>query len=163
MFSGDVNPDDLPKDSQDLKGAQIAAPAPPNPPIPTAPSADSRFLDPLILEYINGHDWKLVSAFDYQTDVFPVSRRPIKVPAGFVTDFASIPKLLWNVLPPTGTYGKGAVLHDFLYRTKGMATKAEADSVLLEAMTALGVGRVTRYTIYWGVRVFGGSSYRGGL
>lgn len=140
----------------------VQSPAPDNPPRPVSPAADPRFLDPLVLEYIDGHNWKLVQPFDYQTDVFSVNS-PIKIPAGFVTDFASVPKVLWNVMPPTGQYGKAAVVHDYLYRTPHKATKAEADSVFLEAMTALGVGWWTRQTMYRGVQWFGGSSYRGGL
>ncbi len=159
----EMTPDDLPKDSGVLKGVQVTNPAPPSPPEPLHFLADPKFLDPLVLEYIDGHVWKLVSAFGYHTDCFIVPRTPIYVPAGFLTDFASVPRLMWRVMPPTGTYGKAAVVHDFLYRTAGMATKAEADSVFLEAMTALGVNRVVRYSMYWGVRLFGGCSYKGGL
>jgi hypothetical protein len=163
MSASEVTPDDLPKDSPGLKGLQVTNPAPPSPPEPLHFLADPRFLDPLILEYIDGHSWKLVSEFSYHTDCFSFPRTPIHIPLGFITDFASVPKLLWNVMPPTGKYGKAAVVHDFLYRTPHMATKAEADNVFLEAMTALGVGRFTRQTMYWGVRMFGGSSYKGGL
>lgn len=35
-------------------------------------------------------------------------------PAGFRTDFASVPKLAQLVYPPTGYYGHAAVLHDLL-------------------------------------------------
>lgn len=160
---GPMLPDDLPKDSGVLKGMQVASPAPPPAPLPTSGLADPRFLDPLILEYIDGHTWRLVDAFSYHTDVFPVNRTPIHIPAGFQTDFASVPKLLWNVTPPTGMYGKAAVVHDYLYRTLGVATKDEADSVFREAMEALGVGWWTRNTMYRGVQWFGGSSYKGGL
>lgn len=44
----------------------------------------------------------------------------IRVPAGFVTDFASIPRAFWVVLPPTGKYGKAAVVHDYLYVMGGI-------------------------------------------
>lgn len=158
-----VSPDDLPKDSPNLRGATVILPAPAHPPVPTDPAADSRFLDPLILKYLDGRDWELVSPFNYQTDVFPVSRRPIKIPAGFLTDFASVPRLLWNVMPPTGMYGKAAVIHDYLYRTPQMATRAEADNVFKEAMQALGVGWWTRQVMYRGVRLFGWRAYKGGL
>lgn len=124
-------------------------------------ATDPRFLEPLDLEFMDGHNYKLISEFDYHTDVFPLF--VVKVPKGFITDFASVPKILWNILPPTGHYGKAAVVHDYLYRTPGIATKAEADSVFLEAMAALGVGRTVRYTMYYAVRYFGGSSYKGGL
>lgn len=130
-------------------------------PVPASPAADPRFLDALVLEYLDGKNWKVVEEFDYHTNIEPLY--VIRVPAGFITDFASVPRLLWRVLPPTGAYGKAAVIHDYLYRTPGIATKAEADNVFLEAMEALGVGWWTRYVMYEGVRAFGGSSYKGGL
>lgn len=144
-----------------LKGVRVQLPAPPAPPAPSSPIADPRFLDALVLEYIDGHSWKIVNSFLYKTDIGKLDT--ILVPVGFETDFASVPKLLWNIMPPTGQYGKAAVIHDFLYRTPKQATKDEADSVFLEAMTALGVGWWTRNTMYRGVKYFGGSSYKGGL
>jgi hypothetical protein len=42
----------------------------------------------------------------------------IVVLAGFVTDFASIPQGLWTFgLTPTGSYGRAAIIHDYLYWT----------------------------------------------
>jgi hypothetical protein len=157
----EMTPHDLPKNSGILKGVRVQSPAPPFPPTPTSAIADTRFLDALVLEYIDGHDWKTVSPFWYVTDV--AGGDVIHVPAGFVTDFASVPKALWNILPPTGKYGKAALIHDYCYRTPGIASKANADSIFLEAMTALGVGWWTRNTMYRGVRYFGGHNYKGGL
>lgn len=140
-----------------------------------------RFEDALELEYLDGRNWKVTSDFYYDTDVplagVPVTHtqfcdrfegraqgwRRIQIPAGFITDFASIPRVLWSILPPTGGYGKAAVVHDRLYRTPGLCTRAQADAVLKEAMQFLQVGWWTRQVIYAGVRVGGGSSYRGGL
>lgn len=110
--------------------------------------------------YIDGRRWTLLEEFDFASKVL---ERIVRVPAGFETDFASIPRVLWNLLPPTGRYGKAAVIHDYLYRTRGQATRGDADRVLLEAMDALGVGRLTRWTIYSGVRIGGHGSYKGGL
>lgn len=135
-----------------------------SPPITAPPPQgvnDPRFLDPLELEYIDGKNYRVTQAFDYHTDVYPLVA--VQVPKNFLTDFASVPRLMWNILPPTGMYGKAAVIHDYLYRTKGVATRAEADAVFLEAMTALGVTRATRETMYWAVRMFGRSSYKGGM
>jgi len=50
------------------------------------------------------------------------------VPAGFVTDFASTPRALWSVIPPTGRYQLAAVVHDFLYWDQG-CTREQADTV----------------------------------
>ena len=155
------NADALPKDNGMLRGVQVQLPAPPAAPTPTTPNADPRFLDALVLEYIDGHNWKVVDEFIYQTDVDHLSR--IHVPAGFLTDFASVPKVFWNIMAPTGMYGKAAVIHDYLYRTPKQASKADADNVFAEAMQALGVGWWTRNIMYQGVHRFGGSSYKGGL
>lgn len=85
----------------------------------------------------------------------------IVVPSGFKTDLASIPRGLWNILPPVGRYDAAAVVHDFLYQNVGCVlwgepfTRKDSDDVLLEAMGVLGVGRFTRWMIYAGVRVGG--------
>ena len=66
----------------------------------------------LDLRYIDGDTWQLLSPFKaYST----VAHAHINVPAGFVTDFNSIPRLLTNILPRE-EYGEAAVLHDKLYR-----------------------------------------------
>lgn len=116
------------------------------------------FHTPLVLEYLDGHNYRLVNTFQYDSSIGTIT-----VLAEFVTDFASIPKFLWNILPPTGKYGKAAVIHDYLYRTPGAASKEIADAIFLEAMNALGVGFWTRYTMYLAVRLFGGCAYKGGL
>ncbi len=119
------------------------------------------FLLPLdVTPLDDGINWRVDTAFDYESVALHTI---LTIPVGFVTDFASTPRLLWPVLPPAGRWGKPSVLHDFLYRTNGIATRAQADRVFLEAMTVLGIGWRTRSIMYAGVRVFGASSYKGGL
>jgi hypothetical protein len=120
----------------------------------------SSFTTPLDLRYVDGRKWCLLAEFDFASEVL---ERVIKIPTGCETDFASIPRVLWNILPPTGRYGKAAVVHDFLYRTPGQATRPQADRVFLEGMEALGVNRITRWTMFAGVRAGGALSYKGGL
>lgn len=133
-----------------------------------------RFEDALDLRYQDGRQhWMVLRDFHYDTNIpcaglyfhpcFGQGDYRIDVPAGFETDFASVPQILWGIIPPTGSYGKAAVIHDYLYRTRGLATRKQADAVLLEAMTFLQVDWLTRQALYWGVRVGGWSSYRGGL
>lgn len=92
----------------------------------------------------------------------------ITVPAGTLTDLASIPRPLWAALPPDGPWTKAAVLHDALYKSHGdlqrlghqlAFTRAEADKILDDAMAAVGVGRLARWAIYAGVRVGGAGSW----
>lgn len=88
-----------------------------------------------------------------------IAEAVIRVPVGTVTDFASIPIGLRNVLSPTGRYGKAAVVHDLLYQTGRVGVRvidrAEADLVLREGMEVLEVGRLTRWAIYAGIRLGG--------
>jgi uncharacterized protein DUF1353 len=84
--------------------------------------------------------------------------RTVGVPKGFITDLASIPRVLWNVLPPIGAYDAAAVVHDYLYRTGG-CTRAQADRVLYEAMIALKVDALQARIIYAGVMVGGWKSW----
>jgi hypothetical protein len=114
------------------------------------------FTGPLRLEYIDGKDWEVFEAFVYQ----PTTGPAVLVPAGFTTDFASIPRFFWRVLPPTGRYGKAAVIHDYIYRTPTAPfTRAEADGIFRDAMKDLGVGWFTRTVMFRAVRLFGGGAY----
>ena len=81
------------------------------------------------------------------------------VPTGTITDLASIPRALWIILPPIGSYDRAAVLHDEAYKHGGISgklcTRAEADTLLNEAMIAKGVTPWKRRMIYAGVRLGG--------
>jgi hypothetical protein len=83
-----------------------------------------------------------------------------RVPAGFVTDGASIPDELWSLVgsPFTGKYRVAAVFHDAAYATLGVA-KDDADRMLRDAALELGCEHWRAEAIYEGVRVGGASSY----
>lgn len=76
------------------------------------------------------------------------------VPSGFVTDFASIPRVFWSLLPPDGTYTYAAIIHDYLYWSQA-GTRADADLVLKYAMEEFNVNAAAVAAIYSGVRVGG--------
>lgn len=105
----------------------------------------------------NGRTWFLVEPLSYavgdehSTDV-------ITVPGGFETDFASIPRVLWWLLPPYGKYGNAAVIHDYLYRTK-TRSRLRSDQIFREAMGVLGVPAWQRTLIYLGVRAGGAGAW----
>ena len=77
------------------------------------------------------------------------------IPAGMLTDLASIPRIVWNILPPSGKYGAAAIVHDRLCNTlqitqAGKAVeinRAKADAILGEAMEVLEVPWLKRVTI----------------
>jgi hypothetical protein len=113
------------------------------------------FESPLFLEFGDGREWKLTQAFHYLHD----DGRSFVVPAGFETDFASVPRFFWRLFPPAGRYGKAAVLHDFLYRT-GAVTRRDADHIFFDAMRSLGVRFPTRWLMWLAVRMFGWFAYQ---
>lgn len=86
-------------------------------------------------------------------------QRMVRAPAGFVTDFASIPRLFWTLLPPDGAYAFAAIIHDYLYWYQPVA-RDEADLVLKYAMEDFKIGPVTIQAIYAAVRAGGGSAWR---
>lgn len=77
------------------------------------------------------------------------------IPAGMLTDLASIPRIVWNLLPPSGSYGPAAIVHDRLCNTLEITQegklisidRAKADGILGEAMEALRVPWLKRITI----------------
>ncbi|EFI4072610.1 DUF1353 domain-containing protein [Escherichia coli] len=82
----------------------------------------------------------------------------MRVPEGYVTDLASVPRILWSVFPPHGRYAKAAIIHDWLY-DNALRTKREADKIFLDAMCVLGVPRWRRVLMYAAVRLFGRGNY----
>jgi len=78
----------------------------------------------------------------------------INVPVGFVTDFASIPRVFWSVLPPDGQYTYPAIIHDYLYWNQSIS-RDKADKILRYAMEDFKVNSATIETIYAGVRAGG--------
>lgn len=115
----------------------------------------SSFTKPLIVTPLDdGKRWKLVESFEYHVGSLE-SDEIISVPVNFVTDFASVPTMFWNILPPWGKYGKAAVVHDFLYSsTSHPYNRKQADLIFLEGMQVLGVPLWKRSIMYRAVRLF---------
>ena len=89
----------------------------------------------------------------------------LTIPAGFITDGASIPRLLWPLFSPTGKHMRAAVVHDYLYHLckscgrAGVRSRKMADKLFLLAMLDSGVSPIRAKLMYWAVRVFGGSRF----
>ncbi len=114
----------------------------------------SRFTDILIVSPLaDGRTWVIMREFGYDVGAEGSADR-IAVPVGFQTDFASIPRPFWIVLPKWGTYGNASVIHDWLYWDQRRPRPA-ADAIFLGGMQVLGVIAPVRYTMYLAVRLFG--------
>ena len=82
----------------------------------------------------------------------------VKVPRGFVTDLASIPRAFWSIIPKTGRYAYPAIVHDYLYWEQ-RTTRSIADDVFREAMKELDVSPVAREGMWATLRLAGGSAW----
>lgn len=148
--------------------------------LPGRPKTDrsGRFAGKLVLVLLDNKDgpsiregrslWAVQSALEYQVGDDPDEL--IIVPPGFVTDLASVPRAVWSFYPPDGPWAKAAIIHDFLYATKGTGewhthrgitrvapySRKEADDILKEAMADRKVGKWEQGVIWASVR-FGGA------
>jgi len=119
----------------------------------------SSFTTPLEVESLQETGkWKLTEPFEYVVGSIEDPKDIIKIPAGFITDFASTPRFLWSIFPPFGKYGKASVVHDFLY-SKYIYSRKQCDEIFLEAMGVLKVPKWKKYLMYYAVRLFGRSHY----
>lgn len=114
----------------------------------------STFTSELIVSPLDsGKHWRLEEEFSYHVGEYP-SDDIVTVPKGHITDFASIPRLFWRILPPWGKYGKASVIHDYLCDTR-MRSSKETHRIFYEAMGVLGVKRWKKEVMYRAVKWFG--------
>lgn len=121
----------------------------------------SSFTSDLIVKSYDDTRWELIEEFYFYFEE-DNKEKGVIVHKGFITDFASVPRILWSILPPTGRYTKAAVLHDFLYSNASKLdfTRKQCDQMFLLAMEILGVKKWVRKTIYRAVRIFGNDYFR---
>ena len=103
--------------------------------------------------------WEVLEDYYYETSI-----GIIKVPKGFKTDYASVPKIFRNIINTYGKHGRGAVVHDWLYSSQCLLniTREKADKIFLEIMEEWEVNKFKRNFMYKMVRIFGASHFRRG-
>lgn len=110
---------------------------------------------PAVVAFGDNRNWVLLVPMRYKIGE---SSYAIVVPAGFVTDYASIPKRLWSLYPPHDQYSRAAVIHDYLYWSQ-RCTREQADKLFLIAMSESEVSTRDRYVVYGTVQLLGQSSW----
>ncbi|MFH1288782.1 MAG: DUF1353 domain-containing protein [bacterium] len=114
----------------------------------------SRFTDALVVSPLaDGKTWILMRPFGYEVGA-EGSGNIVDCKIGFMTDFASIPRIFWWILPKWGEYGNAAVIHDWLYWNQERS-RSESDKIMFEAMGILSVPAWKKHAIYWIVWIFG--------
>lgn len=94
--------------------------------------------------------FKTLEHLDHQL----INGRQLFVPRGTVSNGASVPRLLWWIYPPYGTYTYPAVIHDFLYENN-LYTRKFADRQFLIDMGRCNTNKFTKWLFYYIVRIFG--------
>ena len=97
----------------------------------------------------------------------------ILIPSGLRTDYASIPRPLWVLLPPRGNWSEAAVLHDYMYKFNGKITiytkldnryikkayyfinKSKCDEIFYNALLQIGVNKTLAKMFFVSVYLFG--------
>lgn len=128
-----------------------------------------KFLTPLITQKHSAEPGEFILYRDFKVQF---KWYVVTVPRGFITDFASVPRLA-QLLPGfnrTEASANAAVLHDWSYCCRGelvvtdavfgngeqlRLTRQECDQLLYEGLIASGYSRVVAWLFYSAVRVGG--------
>jgi hypothetical protein len=108
------------------------------------------FSGPLDLRAHDSGEWVVLNPLMYTS----LAGRSYGIPAGFITDLASIPAILRPLFNPNDAGRKAAVLHDSRYCIK-RGSRKDADDLFLEALQRCGIGFLRRWAMYTGVRAGG--------
>ena len=112
------------------------------------------YLTPLKAENLKGKWWRLTEPL-----IFCSEFGTIETPAGFVTDFASVPRVPLAYWLFGSRANRPATTHDDIYRS-GRFPRSLADKIFREAMAADGYLMPTRWTMFSSVRLFGWLAYK---
>ena len=110
----------------------------------------------LVTEHLGDQYHRLAKPLVYQSGLV---EDKIWVPKGFVTDFASVPRLPVVYWIAGGRADKAACVHDYLYRFKLHLGRAKADRIFYEAMREAGYNWAFANNNYYWVRAFGWRAY----
>jgi hypothetical protein len=107
------------------------------------------------------HAYQVAATWEVRVD-----EDAFRVPTGFVCDGASVPRLLWWLYPPDGLWRAAALVHDWLYATKGKRpftfalSRAECDGIFREVMLRCQVRARQAQVMWMGVRLGGWVPWR---
>ena len=113
------------------------------------------YLDEPCIKPYHGYQYRTCAMIDFKID-----GKHFYVPKNFKTDLASIPRVLWPIIPPQySKFVAPAILHDYLYRYDTNTSRKFADEVFYSALITEDVDAFTAMKFYFAVRIFGGSHF----
>jgi hypothetical protein len=119
----------------------------PQPKLSPIPKSGGGLIDRKL--YMLLEDWRVV------VDGFIIT-----VPAGRITDFASVPRCIQWLLSDRAVYSNASIIHDWLYFS-GEHDHETCDAVFHEALKEMdGAGWFDRTVMFLALLLFGGAAYR---
>lgn len=120
----------------------------------------NRFISNLKLEvndlYPEIGNWMVIAPLYYHSNIV---KEIITVPAMFITDLATIPRILYPFINNSDyIIAAPSVVHDYLYKSK-LIPRKKADLILYEAMLNNNSGNFKAKIVYLAVRMFGKRYY----
>ncbi|MBF6439090.1 DUF1353 domain-containing protein [Nocardia cyriacigeorgica] len=100
----------------------------------------------IVVEELDERFWQVAEPLEYHG-----ATERFVVPAGFRTDFASVPRPVVWLIPRYGAYTKAAILHDYLL-SSGVVSAADADGIFRRTLGELGVSVPRRWMMWAAVR-----------
>lgn len=116
---------------------------------PIGPLYVGRFADPVYF---------ITQRIGWEPNLPNSALNPVRVPIGFVTDFASIPRVFWSSLRPDGLYAYAAVIHDYLYWEQNLS-REQSDAILKACMEDFQIDAATVWAVHTGVRLGGRAAW----
>lgn len=103
----------------------------------------------------DGLNFVLVDALTYE---IKRTGQFITVPAGFVTDFASVPWYARSVINVLGRHSIPAIVHDYLYWEQ-RCTREQADAIMKEAMTEYESSSFDQNVVFYAIKYGAGGAW----
>jgi hypothetical protein len=118
------------------------------------------FDDTASTKHLGGEIWRLLEPLHYRTR----GGMLITMPSGMVFDGASIPRLVWPLLPSKAACLEFGSLHDWMYRVGpsiGVRKRHWADDIGWEALVLQKIGNEWQRDAIWeGLKIGGGPAWR---
>jgi hypothetical protein len=115
-------------------------------------------LSPLMTERLGNRLWLVLAPFGFSVDGIP-----FEIPAGFVYDGNSSPRVMWALCSPVGgVYGEAGPPHDYFYSLDCpiVVPRKYADNVHRAIGIFRGSNEIRAKLVYDGIRLGGESSFR---
>jgi len=114
-------------------------------------------LTPLVVQGLEGNRFLLKEPFRLLTSFH--QHQVITIKPGLVTDFASVPRIFWNLFPPHTYEVRGpALVHDALYQFNVVPRKT-ADKLFYKHLRSRGTSKLKAWAMYQAVRLGGKKAY----